>query len=306
LVVLFWNGHWDPKTFLYLSATALTTTGYEAMVGLDLTPSLQLFQIWQVCVGLFLIMAVCQGLINVIMYHIVTKKLKNISNQGSFLRKHRFEIIGICFSIVWVLSGAVIFWASGYFQICRAGSCQKPNFTLALWFAIMSASTVGLGDYLPKTDSLLFCVFLSIWLLTGALVFTPGMVMLSRPLGTWLFPESDMEFNELIEASMIKKEDALAMVNLAKKKNISKHSFLSATLVKRNLVDHKLVDNILKEFDKLDTNGDGNLDYGEILAWLEVNEQKRKKLVEKNIQKKENPWIFSLSRMKANYRINRN
>jgi len=60
---------------------------------------------------------------------------------------------------------------------------MKPDFRLALWFAIMSASTVGLGDYLPKTDSLLFGVFLSIWLLIGALVFTPGMVLLSRPLG---------------------------------------------------------------------------------------------------------------------------
>jgi len=104
---------------------------------------------------------------------------------------------------------------------------------------------------------------------------------------------------------MIKKEDALAMVNLAKQKNIRKHSFLSATLVKRNLVDQNLLENILKEFDKLDTNSDGNLDYGEILAWLEVDEQKRKKLLENNIKKKENPWIFSLSRLKVNYSINR-
>jgi len=114
-----------------------------------------------------------------------------------------------------------------------------------------------------------------------------------------------MEFKELIEASMIKKEDALAMVNLAKKQNISKHSFLSDTLAKRNLVDQKLLDNILKEFDKLDTNSDGSLDYGEILAWLEVDEKKRKKLMEKNIQRKDNPWIFSISRLKANYKFNR-
>jgi len=110
----------------------LTTTGYEAMSGLELTPSLQLFQIYQVCAGLFIIMAVVQGLINVIMYHIVTKKLKNITTQGSFLKRHKFEIGGICFSILWVFMGTLIFSATEDFQICRYGNCVKPNFTLAL------------------------------------------------------------------------------------------------------------------------------------------------------------------------------
>jgi len=299
LTVLFYGGQIDAKTIVFLCATALTTTGYEAMSGLELTPSLQLFQIYQVCVGLFIIMAVVQGLINMIMYHIVTKKLKNITTQGSFLKRHKFEIAGICFSIFWIFTGTLIISATEDFEICRYGSCEKPNFTLALWFAIMSASTVGLGDYLPKSSSMLYSIFLSFWLLIGALVFTPSMVVLSRPLGTWLFPESDMEFMELIESTMMKKEDAKAMIDLAKKTNISKHAFLASTLAKRNLVDQQLIDNILKQFDELDTNEDGSLDYAEVLAWLEVEEEKRKRLVRNNIRRKWMLNMFSVSRLKT-------
>jgi len=65
---------------------------------------------------------------------------------------------------------------------------------------------------------------------------------------------------------MMKKEDALALVQEARAHNIEKHSFLSATLVKRNLVDQKLIDNILRQFDDLDTNKDGTLDYEELLT----------------------------------------
>jgi len=108
-----------------------------------------------------------------------------------------------------------------------------------------------------------------------------------------------MELRELIEATMIRKEDARAMIEMTKDRNISKHAFLAATLVKRNLVDQKLIDNILKQFDELDTNDDGSLDYGEILAWLEVDEQKRKRLLERNIRRKEHLWIFSISRLKT-------
>jgi len=244
-------------------------------------------------------MAVVQGLINMIMYHIVTKKLKNIAPQGSFLKRHKFEIAGISFSIFWILIGSLIFSATADFEICRYGNCEKPNFTLALWFAIMSASTVGLGDYLPKSNSMLYSIFLSLWLLIGALVFTPSMVVLSRPLGTWLFPESDMEFMELIESTMMKKEDAKAMIDLAKKTNITKHAFLASTLAKRNLVDQQLIDNILKQFDELDTNEDGSLDYAEVLAWLDVEEEKRKRLVRNNMRRRWMLNMFSISRLKT-------
>jgi len=85
LIVLFVSCQGDIQTVMYLSATAITTTGYEAMTSLELTQSLQLFQVFQVCTGLFFIMAVAQGLINVVMYHIVTKKLKSeVSVQRSF------------------------------------------------------------------------------------------------------------------------------------------------------------------------------------------------------------------------------
>jgi len=95
------------------------------------------------------------------------------------------------------------------------------------------------------------------------------------------------------------------MIDLAKKRNISKLPFLSSTLVKRNLVDQKLIDNIMRQFDELDTNNDGSLDYGEILAWLEVDEQERKKLLDRNIRRKENPWMSPVSRLKALYNVKR-
>lgn len=302
LVVLFASGHQDLQTILYLSATAITTTGYEAMASVELTRNIQLFQVYQVCAGLFFIMAVAQGLINVVMYHIVTKKLKSkVSVQRSFFKRHKLQILLVCFSIFWVFSGVVIFHWSGQLEICRLGDCRKPNFTDAIWFAILSVSTVGLGDISPKTQSIIFGIFMSIWLLVGALVFTPGIVVLSRPLGTWLFPESDLEFRELLESSMINKEDAEALVQEAKAHNIEKHTFLTATLVKRNLVDQKLIDNILKQFDDLDTNKDGTLDYGELLSWLETDEEKRKKLVEKNNIRKEKVGMFSLAKLKNFY-----
>jgi len=157
---------------------------------------------------------------------------------------------------------------------------EKWDFITALYFSVVTTSTVGYGDTpLTLESSRMFAIFyiLSSCVIVAVAIANLGTVQLEIA-------------SEKKRLNMLQRKLDFNMIRELDKDGagIDKASFLVAMLVQLELIDkEKDADPWLKRFDELDTNKSGVLNLDICIDALEKEEQERLDAIQAEIEKEE-------------------
>lgn len=144
-----------------------------------------------------------------------------------------------------------------YQQCVDTGGYQK-SYIDAFYMSCITLTTVGFGDFAPKTY---------VGRGVGIIWMLLGVVTTANFIG-----EISSEF---IEAEKTRKNygkigyETFAQIDVDGNGTLSKYEFVSFVLLQYGLVKKEDLDEIIAMYDKLDTSGDGVVDYEDIAAFAE-------------------------------------
>jgi len=173
------------------------------------------------------------------------------------------------FGFVWTFAIFFMYWPDE----------DKP-FIEAMYMGVVTLTTVGFGDYVPKTQG--GKLFASVWMVVGTGAFT---IMIGK-FGIWTFFMFNKMSVEKLDPSALQRihdnerfkgvasaraavlEDLLKGFEFEKYKEVSKayaekisrNDFLVFMIVDMGLVDSDMIETLSEHFDSLDSTGEGYID----------------------------------------------
>lgn len=249
---------WSTTDCIYFLTVSISTVGYG-----DFHPTndrSRMFTIFTILVGLIFIFSIISDLANFII-SLAEEQAAKIKKQQEFVTidpwkywKKRSYTAGMVLLLVFI--GTMVMWLH-----------EEWTFIQALYFTIVTVTTVGFGDLEPvKHGSKVFLIFfipMSVCVVAGALG-SLGAIAIEM--------EADKKklesLNRKLDFNMIREMDTDG-------DGVDKCEFLVAMLVQNGICDKENdIDPWLKRFDELDKDGSGRLD-GDDIAIMEREEQER-------------------------------
>jgi hypothetical protein len=146
----------------------------------------------------------------------------------------------------------------------------KMTFVNAIYWGLVTGTTVGYGDISPTTDgtkifSMFFLVFAVIT--TANALSTVGDALMASP------------GKDAATAMLARKLDAefLMSLDMDGSGDVTEFEYLAAMLIQLNHVDEDQIDSIMKAFRKLDIDGSGSLSVSDLANNLKSERKKRLK-----------------------------
>jgi voltage-gated potassium channel Kch len=155
-------------------------------------------------------------------------------------------------------------------ELYNSTESYKMTFVNAMYFGLVTGTTVGYGDISPSTDSgKIFCIFFLIF----AVITTANAL---STLGDSLVTTTG---NDQVMNILDKKLTAefLMSLDLDGSGDVNEYEYLSAMLIRLNHVDENQIDSIMKAFHKLDQDGSGSLSVKDLASNLKSERKKKRK-----------------------------
>lgn len=267
----YWGGL-DALQAAYLVVVTLTTVGYG-----DLTTQgeeMHLFAVGYILIGVVLAATALGHIVGAILdkqERLLTKALEEsahklnesgatyrsaVSNKGFAVRlqpawmsdAHYKVTSSVFIFILFVATGVVVFMVA-----------QDLTFVQALYLVIVSAATVGYGDFAPnKPSTRLFSIF-----------FLPlASLSLAKAVGDWAEARNE-EKQRLVRDRILQRKLDVASIGVMDTNGdnrIERHEFLAAVLVEQGKVTREEIAAIMARFSELDVDGDGDIDEDDVRA----------------------------------------
>jgi voltage-gated potassium channel Kch len=155
-------------------------------------------------------------------------------------------------------------------ELYNSTESYRMTFVNALYFGLVTGTTVGYGDISPSTDEgKIFCIFFLIF----AVITTANAL---STLGDALVTTTG---NDQVMNILDKKLTAefLMSLDMDGSGDVNEFEYLSAMLIRLNHVDEGQIDSIMKAFRKLDVDGSGSLSVQDLAGNLKSERKKKKK-----------------------------
>ena len=157
----------------------------------------------------------------------------------------------------------------------------KMTFVNAMYFGLVTGTTVGYGDTSPSTDEgKIFCCFFLIF----AVITTANAL---STMGDALIPSAGADQASNILDNRLT-ADFLLSLDMDGSGDVTEYEYLSAMLIRLNHVDEHQIDSIMKAFRKLDVDGSGSLSVKDLAGSLK-SERRKKKAEMKALEEAEKP-----------------
>ncbi|MES1907563.1 MAG: hypothetical protein MHM6MM_000660 [Cercozoa sp. M6MM] len=245
--------NWGVAKALYFSVTTLTTIGYG-----DLSPETagtRVFTAIYIAVGVSMIAfalsvvgsRVLEGEEEAVA-KLLAGDVQSSSNEKNKAKKWRARILATLLTMMVVLTvfASVIALIEGW------------RFDKAIYFAIVTLTTVGYGDVvLHRTGSLLFA---SVWMIVGTVAIAH---CIGQIISLALEQRREQARKRLLTHALAHVED-FRSIDLDGDNKIDRAEFLTQMLLRLELVGAEQLHEINEQFDMLDRNGDGAITLDEL------------------------------------------
>jgi len=153
----------------------------------------------------------------------------------------------------------------------------------AVYMACISLTTIGFGDIVPETDGgKIFAIF---WIFGGTLFVAK---FIADYFEYFVDIRQQKIYDNIINSAIVNYDDLLKFSNNSG--SVTRFEFLSGVLVKIGSVNKAKIQQIMKQFDKLDADDSGTLDlqdfktnfpdYSEVMHLDEITEEKEEEFQE--------------------------
>jgi len=266
----------DLSTAWYIVLQVVTTVGYGDVV-LD-TPGFKLFMAAYVLLGTVLIANVVHECVGVIISSgdaVLRRRLRKlevslmdgVSNEDEARTKfkHYNQLIAgtamyISLILVWVLffqlvEGCSCSYGRSRAEGCTESNCGETGYTLTVgdsfYMAVITFSTVGFGDFAPKSQS--GRIVGGALMVLGVLAQFNLTLRVTSLIHHWKSPHYFRAGKEHFKR-MDKNLDG----------TVARHEFVAFMLVSSGKVSHETVDQLNRLFDAMDSDKNGELKFDEI------------------------------------------
>lgn len=278
LVFGLWVDGWSAVDAIYFTVATFTTVGYG-----DLYPETQgqrIFGIFFVAGGIMVIGGVVLGIVFDALFETMQKSVaeKKAGTQTLFMEKlfrpnkeddneeddgHRNEsssVVSAAVSKNKMLMGAAIAGAI-FIPALTIGHFEDWSIVDSIYYAIVTATTVGYGDLSPKRlgTRIAAVFYLPLCVATMAKVFN---IITGRFLDRKAEKAESQFFNRVMNL-----ED-LEQMDFGGDGKVNREEFLIFMLVAMGKVDEGSIVEIMELFEKLDRDGDQTLEVSDIMASL--------------------------------------
>eukprot|EP00415_Alexandrium_ostenfeldii_P000773 UN0773 len=141
---------------------------------------------------------------------------------------------------------------------CRSTGGREISWPDALYFSVITLSTVGFGDYTANTWG--GRLFGSFWMLMGV----ASMVVFVTSFAVFLQGLKQAKKEQRITKELFEKFDE------DKSGTLDKLEFLKLQMQLHNLADADVIDSIMKQFSLLDADGSGSVSMDEVKGYYGV------------------------------------
>lgn len=251
---------WDTITTLYFQTVTLTTVGYGDYA--PTTTHARVFTIFYIFAGIIIEARIISSFGQSILDY-AEKQAKQHSKENIAMSHHSTS-----FYLKKMMGPLMAIWIVLFLGALFYHKNEGWDFSTALYFAVVTTTTVGYGDTgLTKESSRLFAIF---YILSSCVIVALSLGNLAT---ITLEMKNDKKRTELhsrkLDFNFIRELDT-------GDNGIDKLSFLVSMLVQLELVDKdRDVKPWLEKFDQLDKSKKGVIDFDEAIADLEAEEQAR-------------------------------
>ena len=263
---------WGFITVFYLSLVTLTTVGYGDIV--PVSNREKIFVVFNALLNNLLIISVFANFMghfgerrsalrshNKGYTHLKRRfrgKIKLNENDENNPKRYSLIIFRyILLFVIW-LSIWIIYWIN-----------HNKTFIDALYFSVITATTVGYGDEKPETKREQLFTAITMIFGIGSLVYA------SRGIQS-LFYDNDTHIDiENVAPLHLSTLQQFEDFDKDKTGKVSKFEYLSCMLLSLKMIDETELDSIMNVFDKMDKKQDGKLTLDEIAEYFHVNARSR-------------------------------
>merc|ERR1719253_427634 len=140
---------------------------------------------------------------------------------------------------------------------------MKLSFWNALYYSVITLTTVGYGDFAPKTESERICG--GLFVLFGTSTFALGI---SQIMAMFMINGKKKDIVEFMTPPIT--EEKIAAMDFDGDGAVTKEGYLKFMLVKGGFVDPHVIDALLASFQELDADGSGILDKDDCVNLIHV------------------------------------
>ena len=262
--------NWNLSQTIYFLTVTIFTVGYG-----DIHPtnhSARIFTIFVIIIGFVCVLTEIQGFITYLVEYLerksdemVLESLKKATNNKSdsvviLMKGAKIQILNIIRAVFYMICiiyfGAIVVWR-----------LERMKFSTALYFAVVTVSTVGYGDITIGDKTRIFLIFYIPLSVVGAAMSASRIVASLK--------EIDRELEKVASLTQVNKSYDVMLKKLSVESNqsnipivdlsISKVDFILELVLEKFPECKSDIDTWLKEFEEIDDNGDGTLSYEELL-----------------------------------------
>lgn len=287
VVVLVLIAGWGFVEALYVITQVFTTIGYGDFT--VSTNALRLFMVFYCLVAVVLLAYMINLYVNtmvekqadLIRVHLRSLEVYHddeVDNEEQAKKKYgatnKFIATGLLF-IICVIFGTVFYrllehcsCPSGLqavkgcnddtYETCVATGGYTKSTVEAFYMSVITLTTIGFGDYQPR--STVGRVIGVIWMIVGVGTTACCLAALSEIM----FSEPQKEKLKACEVAADIDEHVFSKIDKDHDGKVTQGEFLAYALLKYGAVDEALVDDLIKIFQRLDRNSDGDLTMSEI------------------------------------------
>lgn len=279
IVVLTLQQDWTPLTSLYVVVQIITTVGYG-----DVTISHggKVFMTCYVLLGTVIVANIVNSLFDSLLHsaeHGLEESLQNVENKLTKVEKQRpakpsswHQLrTAVAIYLFFVVTWAVFFiavercscsYGSSHIGGCVSDRCEETGgdtkrLVDAVYMAVITFSTVGFGDYAPKSRA--GRLFGSIWMMLGVLSFGNVVGAVSKVLHS---------ITSLAKKRPLMTRALFDSIDTDGTGTIDQQEFQKYILIREGLVSAETLAKIDKLFQTMDRDKNGTLTFDEIQSNL--------------------------------------